>query len=107
MLLRETLRVQLASAATAAAAGTGGAQVAESDMTEFMLLFSAILVLLLFGLECVIRSHGILYLLTTALLLLSPLLESEREQNPLCFSSCFRPGFSFCVRRSRDAGEAA
>ena len=93
VLLRETLRVQLASAAAAAAAGTGGAQVVESDMTEFMLLFSAILVLLLFGLECVIRSHGILYLLTTALLLLSPLLGIGAGAESFVLLIVFQAGF--------------
>ena len=94
VLLREMLRTQLAEAVAAAAAGTGDAALtAEGDMTEFMLLFSAILVLLLFGLECVIRSHGILYLLTTALLLLSTLLGIGGGAESFVLLVVFQAGF--------------
>lgn len=99
VLLRGQLYAQLIQ--TAEAFSVGG-EADSPPVTQLALLFSVLLVLLLFGLECIIRSHGILYLLTTALLLLSPLFGVEADAESFVLLILFQAGF-FILRAADPA----
>lgn len=53
---------------------SGEAELATVSVTHLALLLAAASALLLFALECVVKNHALLYILTTAFLLSSPLL---------------------------------
>ncbi len=84
---------------------SGGAAGETADITVLALILGVILTLLFFMLELVIRNHWILYILTTVLLILTPLLGVRLTVFDLALLFLFQFSFwGFFRKESRDRG---
>lgn len=102
-LLRDTLRGQLLHIVSGLCKKAGSGTV---RVTEAALLFALFLSLMLFLSEFMAESHMIWYLLTVALLFLSPMMNVRISAGTLFLMILFQAGF-FCARGSGRAVAAA
>lgn len=77
----------------------------EMRLTQLALVFAILLSILLFLLECLVKSHSLVYLLTTALLILSPLIGIHAEIETVFLLIVFQLAFWALRVASRRGGQ--